>query len=552
MATRISRRQALLGASSVLLAPAAYTAATTRDAADVFAHGVASGDADASSVVLWTRISGFDASLGVDWSIATDAKFRHIVGSGNFRTHAGRDYTVNVVADSLKPGMRYFYQFSVGTTLSPPGQTRTLPVGRVDQLAIAVATCSNYPFGFFNAYEDIANDDDIDVVVHLGDYLYEYDENGYGGDTGKTIGRVHKPGHEITSLSDYRERHAQYKSDAGSRAMHARHPLVVIWDDHETANNPWMGGAQNHQADEGDWEARRSASMTAYYEWMPIRTPEVGTPKENYWRHFKFGDLLSLVTLESRHTGRSLQIDYGDLSRFNSPDEAQQFFSTVVGAADRNFLSKEMQRFLANALRDSVDSGVHWRVIGNQSILARMIAPRLDTPVFSRLRNSANESTLNTLNNRTQAGALGLTDDLDSWSGYPAARERFYQTAKKAGANDLLVISGDSHSFWANTLRNERGENMGVELGSTGITSPSSLLGLGLEGAAAFDQLNQAQNPDIAWTDSLHRGYIKLVLNRREAKADFIAVSNVESREYTARVIHTERIASTNGQLRYI
>ena len=299
MTTRISRRQALLGASSVLLVPAACTTTATRDTADVFVHGVASGDPDATSVVLWTRISGFNSSVIVDWRIASDADFRNIVADGDFRTHAGRDYTVNVVADNLKSGTEYFYQFSVGTTLSSLGQTKTLPVGHVDKLAIAVATCSNYPFGFFNAYEDIANDEDIDLVVHLGDYIYEYDKNGYGGDAGKKIGRVHKPEHEIITLSDYRERHAQYKSDAGSRAMHGRHPLVVIWDDHETANNPWMGGAQNHQADEGDWQERRSASMTAYYEWMPIRAPEAGTPRENYWRHFKFGDLLSLVTLES-------------------------------------------------------------------------------------------------------------------------------------------------------------------------------------------------------------------------------------------------------------
>ena len=211
-----------------------------------------------------------------------------------------------------------------------------------------------------------------------------------------------------------------------------------------------------------------------------------------------------------------------------------------------------METFLSSELRDSVESGIRWRLIGNQSILAKMIAPKLNAPAFDKLRNSADDSTLNTLNNRAQVGALDLTDDLDSWSGYPAARERFYQTAKSAGANDLLVISGDSHSFWANTLRNDRGENMGLELGSTGITSPSSLLALGIEGAAAFDQLNQAQNPDIVWTDSLNRGYIKLKINQREVKADFIAVSNVASRDYESRVIHTERIASANGQLHYI
>ncbi|MGY8796413.1 MAG: alkaline phosphatase D family protein, partial [Woeseiales bacterium] len=423
---------------------------------------------------------------------------------------------------------------------------------RLEQLTIAVATCSNFPFGFFNAYEDIANDASIDVVVHLGDYIYEYSQFGYGGEAGKSIGRMHEPAHEIVSLADYRQRHAQYKSDVGSRAMHARHPLIAIWDDHETANNPWMGGAQNHQADEGSWQARRSASMTAYYEWMPIRTPEVGAPRENYWRHFKFGDLVSLITLESRHTGRDVQIDYGDLTRFDSASDAQAFYADVVGAPERNFLSAEMESFLSTELGESVESGRRWRVIGNQSILAKMITPSLQAPLFAGLRDKLDNYTRRLLDTLTQLGEFGVPDDLDSWSGYPAARERFFETSQNAGASDLLVLSGDSHSYWANTLQNDRGESMGVELGSTGITSPSSRLAFGDEGVHEFDKLNQATNQDIVWTDSRHRGYIRLELNHQEAKADFIAISNVVTREYESRIVHTERIDNSDGALRYL
>ncbi len=224
----------------------------------------------------------------------------------------------------------------------------------------------------------------------------------------------------------------------------------------------------------------------------------------------------------------------------------------MVGAPERNFLSAEMEAFLADSLAESVASGRRWRVIGNQSIIAKIISPQLTDPMFAKMREREEGFNLSLLADRTELGRLGLTDDLDSWSGYPAARERFYQTANQAGASDLIVISGDSHSYWPNTLSDNSGRNMGVELGSTGITSPSSLLSLGTEGAAAFDALNQAQNPAIVWTSSRYRGFIKLQLNHQGAQADYIAVDNIESRDYSARIVHRERIANSEGQLRFL
>ena len=219
MAKKITRRQALLGASSALLVQAACSTTSTRrrNSDEVFAHGIASGDPDPTSVVLWTRVSGFTGSVDVDWTIATDERFRNVVGKGQFETHEGRDYTVNVIARNLEPGRSYYYQFSADGATSQAGQTKTVPVGHIDRLVIAVASCSNYPFGYFNAYEDIANDSTVDVVAHLGDYIYEYDENGYGAEAGRRLGRIHAPRHEIVTLADYRTRHAQYKSDAGSK-----------------------------------------------------------------------------------------------------------------------------------------------------------------------------------------------------------------------------------------------------------------------------------------------------------------------------------------------
>jgi alkaline phosphatase D len=518
-----------------------------------FLHGIASGDPDTTSVVIWTRVSNSVRLTDVEWRVATDGNFQHIVARGKYKTDASRDYTVKVVVDNLSPGRTYFYQFDADGIQSPVGQTKTLPVGHVDQLVLAVVTCSNYPFGYFNAYEVIANDATVDCVVHLGDYIYEYGQDGYGGETGRRIGRDHEPPHETLTLADYRQRHAQYKTDLSSMAMHARHPLIVIWDDHETANNPWMGGAENHQESEGAWETRRADSLQAFFEWLPIRDPQNGAAREEYWRHYKFGDLASLITLESRHTGRSKQIEINDhLGDIKSSSDAEAFMETVIGAPDRKLLSGKMEKFLADELDESVRANRRWRVIGNQSVMARRTAPNLVDPYFTALRNDLTDGAANMLDGWTRLGNLGLPADLDSWNGYPAARENFYQISKDAGAHDLLVLAGDSHSFWQNVLYDAAGESMGVELGSTGITSPRSLLDLGPEGLGRFDELNAAGNKEVVWTDGRHRGFIRLKIDHDGAHADFVTVTSVESRTYDIRIVRSVDIESRGGALRYL
>ena len=553
MTNKITRRQAVLGVSSTLLLPAACSqTATIPDS--IFAHGVASGDPEPNSVVIWTRVSGSKDPVAVDWYVARDSEMLDVVSHGQFTTNAQRDHTVKQVVDGLEPGKRYFYQFVVNGTTSTLGQTKTLPVGHLERLVIAVVTCSNFPFGYFNAYEVIANDDEVDLVVHLGDYIYEYRaRGGYGGATGRRIGRNHQPGHETVSLEDYRIRHAQYKGERESIAMHARHPLIVIWDDHESANNPWMEGAENHQLNDGDWFARRAASKQAYYEWMPIRDPGPGGSLLQYWRHFKFGDLASLITLETRHTGRSKQYTWsGRLDDFEGIADANAFYDDVVGAPDRNMLSAEMESFLKSELSESARAGRRWRIIGNQSVMARVRMPELNEPFFDDLRNQLRGSGRSRLDNLTRLGDLQLPGDLDAWDGYPAARERFYQLGKDAGVRDLLVISGDSHSYWANALYDADGASMGVELGSTGITSPRSLLDLGLEGLARWDQSLAANNKEVVWVDGRYRGFIRLDITHDRVHADFVTVTNVETRDYETQIVHALDIESSNGTLRYL
>lgn len=557
MTQKLTRRQVIKTVSSALILPVACTPLATDTGSTVlFNHGVASGDPDHSSVVIWTRVSPIDdsgvKSVNVDWFVSTDEAFSNIVNQGKFITKSDRDYTVKVIVNNLDAGQNYFYKFEATGAISPTGRTKTLPDGHLEQIVFAVASCSNYPFGYFNAYDDIANDPTIDMVVHLGDYIYEYDADSYGSHIGKRIGRNHQPVNELLTLDDYRIRHAQYKRDHGSVAMHKRHPLIVIWDDHETANDPWMGGAQNHQSTEGHWQARRAASLQAYFEWMPVRDPTTVEARPKYWRHYKFGDLVSLITLESRHTGRDKQINFDEyLPKIHNKKQAQEFMRTVVELPDRKMLSEEMESFLKSELEESVSSGRRWRVIGNQTVMARLVAPNLEDPLFTDQKNKLSLNHLSVLAKKIKLGKLGLPTDLDSWSGYPKALERFYKIAKNAGAEDLLVLSGDSHTFWQNELFNDKEQAVGVELGTAGISSIKSVMRLGADVMHRYDAVMSNNNKYVLWTEGRYPGYIRLNIKHDGAHADFVGISNIETRQYESDIIRSVDIIRQNGTLHY-
>ena len=515
----------------------------------VFEHGIASGDPTHDGVVLWTRINA-SGRTAVGWQVAADDEFVNVVQQGESITDDSSDYTVKIEVKSLRPGEVYYYRFSAEGTRSGPGRTRTLPVGPIKRLGIAVVSCSNYPFGYFNTYEEIASDEDIEFVVHLGDYIYEYGADGWGAEQGVRLARTHSPRHEIVSLADYRQRHGQYKTDRASRLMHASHPLIVTWDDHESANNPWVGGAQNHQPEEeGNWQVRREAALRAFYEWMPIRQPLVDGKHEELWRHFSFGDLASMTTIETRHTGRSLQVSYSDhLTDINSYPQRDQFLDEVLGNPNRTMLSKSMEDFLAAKLKSSVDSGKAWRILGNQIPMARThvpdIATRLTRDAFSNL-----DSLPNSYRNLSRLGELDLPLYLDTWDGYPIAREKLYDLCRECGACDLIVLTGDSHAFWANELFNIGNQSMGVELGTTGVTSPGDFEIYGPQGAVAIDKLVAEHNREVVWTDCTRRGFVKLILTQDSAQADYIAVNTVDSEKYFPSLVRQMRITKKDEGL---
>jgi len=543
----LDRRQtlALIAAGTVGACATTQASPTSPASSTTFAHGVASGDPQSDSIVLWTRVTTASEAEPVSWVLARDPEFTDIVLRGETIASAATDHTVKVIPASLAPGTTYYYRFTAAGETSPVGRTKTQPEGALDRLGIALVSCSNYPFGHFNAYDAIARDEAVDIVLHTGDYIYEYGADGWGAETGASIGRLHVPAHEIVTLDDYRRRHAQYKTDAGSRAMHAAHPFIACWDDHESANNPWTGGAQNHQPEaEGAWEARRAASIRAYYEWMPIREPEPGFSRAEFWRTYVFGDLATLVTLESRHTGRGQQVAYSDYyGTITTPETRDAFMRDVMDDPARKMISPRMEATLAGGLAQSVAAGEPWRLIGNASPIARMLVPDVAALGIDPARAPKGEAPGDGPN-LFWKGKWNLPFYTDTWDGYPAAREAFYALSREAGAEDLLFLTGDSHSFWANTVSDGEGRPMGLELGTAGVSSPGDFVDTGwdTETAEKLDRIFAQSLDEVRWTDNFDQGYVRVVLTREQADVAFVAVDTVLLPTYRIATVREETV----------
>ena len=398
--------------------------------ATLFKHGVASGDPLADRVILWTRITTASAqSVPVKWRIYSDAALTTLVREGSTTTDAAKDYTVKVDADGLLPGRSYYYRFEAlpteGAGFSPLGRTRTAPTGANTHLRIALVTCSNYASGFFNAYRKIAQRGDLDLVLHLGDYLYE---------TGNASGNRADPSPaEMTTLPAYRSRHATTKTDADLQELHRQHPMVCIWDDHEFTNDAWQNGAQNHtEGTEGTWAERKAFAKQAYFEWLPVRE-QMAAPGRLY-RDFAYGDLMHLVMLDGRVEGRSVQVAS----------------STAAARTDatRSMLGQAQEDWLYGKLRGAATT---WKLIGNQTMLGH----------------------LNETNGRPGPLAASVNNWMDQWDGYPPARQRLYDVLKGGGTqpkiNNVVIATGD----WHNSFIMDLPENPAS--GYTGATGEGSL-----------------------------------------------------------------------------
>ena len=532
----IDRRRAL----ALLGLGVAGPAAAQRLASDgkiTFDHGVASGDPLADRVILWTRITG-DAPGDIAFTWRLNPTDRRAGGAkrGAGVARADRDHTVKVDVGGLDAGRAYTFAFEAGGVTSPTGRTRTLPKGPTKDVVLAVASCTLFPNGLFNAYGAIAALPRVDAVLHLGDYIYEYGGDGsYGMTSPVAEQRRHEPYRECVSLADYRTRHAQYKRDPQTQAAHARAPWIVVWDDHETANDSYVGGAENHQpATEGDWNTRKAVALKAYYEWMPIRDPAPGvTLAEAGMRSFDFGDLASLIMVETRLTARDKQLVLKrDLAVVDGKPDVAAFRAKLNDPARRMMGPKQEAWIAAQAAR-SVKAGHAWQVLGNQVVMARVLPFSPKKELTPKQYASVPEANRERLQDAEAAAALGLPTALDMWGGYPVDRERLYSVLRGAGARPI-VLSGDSHSFWANELHDASGRRIACEFGTTGITSPGA--GETAPGVNAGTLVAQA-NKEVIFNDQVSKGFVLLTLTREAARADMVAVSTIVEKDFTTRTV---------------
>lgn len=496
-----------------------------------FTHAVASGEPGSDSMLLWTRYvptSGDSAELRVELSETPD--FAKVVATGSQITGAWRDFTAKITVDGLNPNTRYHFRFvAPDGSFSPVGTTKTLPQGPVDRFRTATFSCSNMPYGFFNAYAHAAARDDIDLAIHLGDYFYEYKTGDYPAAKDQVAGRIPLPATELLHLADYRIRYASYRSDPDLQRLHQKVPMIVQWDDHESANDSWEGGAENHQADEGDWNARRAASIQAYREWMPV--------SDEPWKAYDIGTLATLFRTETRLLARTKQPDVAPLFKAENPAAALKAFRDGAWMDPAvTMMGSQQESWLAHAMAQSTRAGQRWQVVGFGTIMGQTVMPQDAT---SWLAPNSPERAKNYILAGVGAAKLGLPFNYDSWGGYPAARARFLRGAQRLGAN-LIVLSGDSHNAWAYDLGQD-GKPAGVEFAGHSVSSP------GYEAATATDPKVIAAtlvrgNPELKWCDTSRRGYMAMTLTPDSATNEWIMVDTIKASNPAARIGHSTTI----------
>lgn len=550
---RLTRRDFLkasaLGMGAVVISTGLGGCLLTDDRRPVrFSHGVASGDPLQDRVILWTRVvpkHELDRPVNVGWEVATDENFEHLVHSGLTTAIKEHDFTVKVDVRNLLPGQTYFYRFRTANADSPVGRTGTLPEGAVEQVSLAVVSCAHYPAGYFHVYREIAREPRLDAVVHLGDYLYEYDNQGYASEDAEALGRTLPEDNdlELIELVDYRRRYAFYRGDEDLQALHRAAPFIVVWDDHEVANDAWREGADNHNEGEGDYTQRKLNALRAFFEWMPIR-PVMEGDQETIYRSFPFGDLVHLHMLDTRIIGRDQQLNYQDYLTQDGIDAAR--FQADLTDPNRTLLGAEQLQWLQNTMATSTAT---WQVLGQQVLMGRMTLPAellggilnpdpaVLMPLFQELatlkgRYLQGDPTLTA--EEIQRIETVLPYNLDAWDGYFVERETLLATARQLDRN-LVVLAGDTHNAWGNNLATMGGDPVGVEFATASVSSP------GLED---YLQLQDSQVPGaeqalallvdgVDYLNINQRGYLKVTFTSQEARADWRFVDTVKAADYT-------------------
>ena len=510
--------------TAALVAPLA-TGASAADTEPVFRHGVASGDPLPHAVVLWTRVTPTEASrpgsgrgprVSVRWEVATDRRFRNVVRHGRFATGPSRDHTVKVDVTGLEPATWYHYRFHLDGATSRVGRTRTAPAhdATPDHLRFGVVSCANLQAGWFSAYRGLAARDDLHAVVHLGDYVYEYGPGEYGyGQSDKDI-RSHQPAHEMVSLADYRQRHAQYKRDGDLQDLHAKYPWIVTWDDHEVADNQWKHGAVNHNAGEGPYLARRARAHRAYDEWMPARLDGTAALRDGdrLFRRLRFGRLAELSLLDLR-SYRDRQVETTPTA-VPDPDPA-------TSDPDRTITGRQQMDWLKQSLgRDRAQ----WKIVGNPVMIAPVDFGALPHDAIAAIHQVTGET----------GPADGAPYNSDQWDGYTDDRREVFAHIRKERVQDALFITGDIHSGWAAELPYDAstypvGDSAGVEFVCTSVTSNNlkDITGTPARTTSVpVEETIKANNRHVKYLDFDSHGFSVLDVTAKRAQMDWFVIGD--------------------------
>ena len=507
-----------------------------------FTHGVASGDPTQNRVILWTRYTG---SGVLAWQVARDAAFRTIVRSGRVIARADQDYCCKVDADRLPPDARLYYRFIGKDGTSPVGRTRTMPRGKSDSLKLALFSCSNLAFGYFNAYRHCAGRDDIDLAVHVGDYIYEYPRGEYPSAREAQPGRTLVPDGETITLADYRLRYQSYRADPDLQALHAAMPMIAIWDDHEFANDAWRHGAQNHQSDtEGPWEMRWRAAMRAYDEWMPVRARS-----PVHYRSFRWGDLASLIVLDTRFVGRDQQLDYRSFLRADTADPRPEILAAAVhdyqqklNDPRRSLMGAVQESWLNRQLQQGKSAGVRWQCLVQQILFGGFVVPPQSEAL---IRPELPESLKARLKLQARLSGFGLPMLPDAWGGYPAAKSRLKASIREHGTN-VLMLAGDSHNGWATEVAGgDEGRPLFADIGGHSVTSPGNESFV-TDPAALADQF-VAANPELKWCDLSQRGYVTVALGHQAAEIEWLFMKTIRARDSSIASTRRARVKPAAG-----
>ncbi|GGW32301.1 alkaline phosphatase D family protein [Streptomyces xantholiticus] len=508
-----SRRTVVKAAAATAVAvpvlAAAASPATAAEQAPAFLHGTASGDPLPDGVLLWTRVtpspdalpgSGLGAETEVAWEVAEDKDFARIVARGTTTSKTASDHTVKVDVRGLRPGTSYWYRFTAGATVSPAGRTRTAPAAdaATPGVRFGVVSCANWEAGWFSAYRHLAARSDLDAVLHLGDYIYEYATGGYPEK--EYAVRQHEPGHEIVTLADYRLRHATYKTDPDLQALHAAHPLIAIWDDHEFANDAWTGGAENHTPGaEGEWAARVAAAKQAYFEWMPVRASTEGT----VYRRLRFGKLADLHLLDLRSfRSQQTRIGNGDV---DDPDR------TLTGRAQLDWLKAGLAA-----------SDASWQLVGTSVMVSPVAFGSLPAHLLEPIAEL------------TGLPKEGLAVNVDQWDGYTDDRRELLAHLTQRGIENTVFLTGDIHMAWANDVPVRAATyplspSAATEFVVTSVSSDNldDLLHVApgtvsLVASAAV----RAANRHVKWVDMDAHGYGVLDVTAERSQMDYYTISD--------------------------